>query len=155
MARQIFEFFKTCKGCNVTIPCGLIRGDKVVCPKCGTEVTKEQTLFNFNLSSIRYKLQAMTPRYWLANEPVNSIWDKKLNEWLDDPNATIERYDKYCAIVNKKVLVWIENYPYAYGNFYGYRGPLQGFDNKELPARSTRIRLYERMKTAPQFVETK
>lgn len=72
------------------------------------------------------------PSFWLQNTETDLVWDKKLNELLD--NEKIQDIS-YATVTIGKLEVWIGNYPYAYGSLYN-RNDLTG-----LPKRSTRERL--------------
>ena len=75
--------------------------------------------------------------------------DKKLNDLLDDPNTKIEHYHYgYNIIINDNILVWVDNYPYAYGNYYGTKESF-GIGSNGLPKRSTCVRLREIVNNLP------
>ena len=78
----------------------------------------------------------LNPRYWIKNEPVNKKWDKALRDMLENPIVT-ER-SKYTVKLNG-VTIWKGNYPYGYGNPYGYN---TNVDNLS-PSRRTCYKLHK------------
>lgn len=58
--------------------------------------------------------------FWIQNTTwSNRRWDKELNSILDkDPKIT--DYDGYCCKLGN-YQIWIENYPFAYGDRYDDR----------------------------------
>lgn len=143
MPKKIFETLKHCDICNTDTPVGLIQNDKVVCLICSTEL-KSKTMLSINLDFLRRKLQAMLPMYWFSNTHINPMWDKNINDYLDN-TETIFEVNRHTTLIDGKIEIWTSNYPYAYGSFYGYKGfhlP-KSLGHSGLPLRSTRIRLYE------------
>lgn len=148
MPKKILEFHTHCKGCDTKIPVALIRGDKLICPKCGTEV-KEGTQVDVHFDAIKYFILGMMPWHWLRNKSVSNGWDRQLNAYLDDPNTKIAHdHYGYTIIINDDILVWVGNYPYGYGNYYGTKKKY-GMGNDYLPKRSTCVRLKEIVDNLP------
>lgn len=148
MPKKILEFHTHCKGCDTKIPVALMRGDKLICPKCGAEV-KEGVNVDINFTLIKYFILGMMPWHWLRNHFTDNAWDKTLNDLLDDPNTKIRHYHYgYNVIINDDILVWVANYPYAYGDYYGTKKDC-GFGSNGLPKRSTCVRLKEIVDNLP------
>lgn len=82
------------------------------------------------LDFIRYLFR---PQFWVSNYPVNDTWDRILNELIDH-HSTVEIQGEYTLSLDG-VVVWISNYPYAFG--YNYKRPGQ------LPRRRTREKLMD------------
>ena len=57
----------------------------------------------------------LRPSFWLQNRPTCKIWDKKLNDLMDNAKEVKVR-DHTCHIDG--VGVWISNHPYASGSLY-------------------------------------
>lgn len=73
------------------------------------------------------------PSFWQQLYPTSDVWDEALNDALDKhPITDVGAHT--CRIGN--LIVWIANYPYAYGRL---RNPEIGV----LPRVKTRIRLRE------------
>lgn len=148
MTKKILEFRAHCRGCNRKIPVTLLRSDKLVCSHCNTEVT-EKTTVDVNLKSLKYFILGMMPNHWIRNYPTSSSWDKELNELLDDPNTKIEHYHHGFNIkINNDKLVWVGNYPFAYGSYYGTIKKF-GQGNECLPRRATCVKLKEIVNNIP------
>jgi len=86
----------------------------------------------------------VNPRWWVMNDYYNEIWDRELNNLLD--NYKLKDIDKYTATLNG-VEIWIGNYPYAYATVYT-NGHVYG-----RPSRSTIYRLRQRVKVDSMTVE--
>lgn len=71
------------------------------------------------------------PTYWVRNYRCSEEWDKELNSMLDKP--VFEYTGSHTIKLNGK-MVWISNYPYAYGSPYEWGVEV-------LPRRETVIRL--------------
>jgi len=82
-----------------------------------------------------YLQYIVNPGFWVSNYPTSDEWDTKLNEMLDNPK--FEDGGPYTVKLNGN-LVWVSNYPYAYGFLYK---PLGRRTERLLPSRKTRIRL--------------
>ena len=100
-----------------------------------------------NRSKLSYKLVFLNPGTWLRNQRTCKIWDKELNEMLDNPvftegydgsYLTKKSFDDYTITLNGTRL-WISNYPYCYG--YNYDN-----NNSKLPKRGTVKRLHNILK---------
>lgn len=63
---------------------------------------------------LRYLLYRCRLGTLVRNLPTSKEWSEKVNEQLHATGDTVEIIDAYTAIVGNLV-VWIENYPYAYG----------------------------------------
>jgi hypothetical protein len=59
----------------------------------------------------------INPVFWIQNEPTCWRYDHHLRQALNDPDCNIEIIDSYTAKING-VQVWINNYPYAFGNLW-------------------------------------
>ena len=57
-----------------------------------------------------YKL--LRPRHWIKRNTFNKDWDQFVLNAI--ASGQIQRFDEYHAKVDG-VLVWVKNYPYAYG----------------------------------------
>ncbi len=57
----------------------------------------------------------LRPRHWLRNYPTSAAWDSYVLRCIAD--GKIKRLDRYTADLDGKV-VWVENYPSAYGQRY-------------------------------------
>lgn len=68
-----------------------------------------------------YLFRITKPSFWIQNYPSNSVLDEWLNEQLDKQLPVI--VDKHHVKFGDK-LVWVENYPYAYGYVIGMAGIL-------------------------------
>ncbi len=86
----------------------------------------------------------VNPRWWVMNDYYNEIWDRELNNLLD--NYKLKDIDKYTATLNG-VEIWIGNYPYAYATVYT-NGHVYG-----RPSRLTIYRLRQRVKVDSMTVE--
>ncbi len=86
----------------------------------------------------------VNPRWWVMNDYYNEIWDRELNNLLD--NYKLKDIDKYTATLNG-VEIWIGNYPYAYASVYT-NGHVYG-----RPSRWTIYRLRQRVKVDSMTVE--
>lgn len=53
------------------------------------------------------------PGFWMQNDATNRVWDAALNEALDV--FGVSNVDRHTCQVGP-FQVWIENWPYAYGN---------------------------------------
>lgn len=54
------------------------------------------------------------PRFWTRNYEVCHIW----SDWLDnamDEKSIVERRSR-CLVKIKNQIIWVENWPYAYGS---------------------------------------
>ena len=74
----------------------------------------------------------LRPKLWLRNYPINEGWDDKLNQLMDD-GVGVRRLNDYAVVFDDGTVVWVGNFPYAYGANrlnYGY-----------LPSRKTVLRL--------------
>lgn len=75
------------------------------------------------------------PRFWLRVQRVSHEWSDELDRAMDrgDPITSCGRF--YCKV--GQIEVWIENWPYGYGNLFvsGLNGVLP------LPRRKTALRL--------------
>jgi hypothetical protein len=78
----------------------------------------------------KYFLHSMHPSAILRTSRTDKVWDKQVNELLDNPES-INRISEYSIIING-YHIWTSNYPYAYGNQSG---------RDKLPRRSTVARL--------------
>lgn len=79
----------------------------------------------------------LLPWYWISNCATCREWDKRLNKMLDNPE--FEYVSEHRIELNGQ-LIWISNYPYAYGERLikmQYLWNTTGL----LPSRKTRIRL--------------
>ena len=140
MPRKIFEFHKHCTQCKTKIPCGLIIGDKVVCPICKNEVN-ESTQVDVSLDRILYKIRVLLmPGIWMRVGEYSDAWDMQLTKWLDDPNTKYKIEDSYTCLINDNDHhVWISDWPYAYGGSYKFGS------ERKLPSRATAIRLHDKL----------
>ncbi len=72
-----------------------------------------------------------SPSFWIRNYSTNKILDESLSRGIDESGVhIIDRH--YCKI--GETVVWIANYPYAYGTVKGVGG---------MPSRSTVNKLRE------------
>jgi len=74
-----------------------------------------------------------------SNYPVDPFWDDVLSEALDR-HMPVMMSDLY-AMVGGHV-VWVGNYPYAYGNKY---------NTDALPRMATRRRLHQMLLSQPEY----
>lgn len=81
----------------------------------------------------------ITPSAWLQNYPTGWVWDRRLNELLDEHGVTDIR-DHTVKVGN--VTVWVSNWPYGYGD------PYQPAKGHFLPSYSTRLRLRREIEKA-------
>jgi|TARA_R100000084_G_scaffold108987_1_gene73382 hypothetical protein len=91
----------------------------------------------------------LLPYYWIQNKPTDWEWDEFLNTLMDN-----HKVDVLCGYRAKigGYTVWIENWPYSYGDFYGKEGKC----GNGLPSVKTRKRLRKMVKEAKksQFTQT-
>jgi len=76
----------------------------------------------------------MRPTFWLRIYPTNEGWDKKINQLIDS-RVGVKRFSRYQVIFDDGTVVWVSNFPYAYGS--------NGLNDGYLPSRKTVLRLSE------------
>ncbi len=81
----------------------------------------------------------LLPQFWIQNNPTSLMWDAALNDLLDKHEPILDARGFVCQI--GPAIVWIENWPYAYGRLYSP-------DMRMLPRVSTRFRLRREIETA-------
>jgi hypothetical protein len=86
------------------------------------------------------------PAYWINTGSVNRAWDKKVQKMLENPRF---EYMSRARIKLNGNLIWVENYPYRYGEKLIEQEWLWQETNA-LPSRKTRIRL---KKAVDKFLE--
>lgn len=61
--------------------------------------------------SLRHYLKALTPSYWMRNQPTSRPWDDELNRLMDagEPFTDI---GEFRAMIGRHE-VWTKNHPYA------------------------------------------
>lgn len=74
----------------------------------------------------------LTPSCWLRNYSTNKFLSVRINNAIDR-EADVILHDNYRVIMDG-MLIWIENYPYAFGQVSGQRG---------MPDRTTVFRLVD------------
>ena len=87
------------------------------------EKNKNMTKLEKQIRSLQFIFR---PRFWMMNDPFNQEWDDKLNQLMDKfepeygkPNSIDGHVHTVSFDGN---VVWIQNYPYAYGTPYGFWG---------------------------------
>lgn len=84
------------------------------------------------------------PKYWLMNNPYSKEWDTKLNELIDEFEPVIDRPNLIDGLVYIIYFgdygVWVQNYPYGYGNFYTHKNG-KVYPRGYRPSRKTIMRL--------------
>lgn len=76
-----------------------------------------------------------TPKCWIRLCATNKVLDSEINKALDNPK--FDDISSYTVNLNGMML-WIENYPYAFGSVYGN-------DSLGLPSRRTVFRLRDEL----------
>jgi hypothetical protein len=61
---------------------------------------------------ISWVFNILQPSCWVRNHPACKYWDAELNAQLDNPTFT--DFGKHTVKLNGS-LIWVANYPYAYG----------------------------------------
>ncbi len=83
----------------------------------------------------------LTPLCWSRNDPTDMVWDKELNNLMDNQTPTLGQVnpfdDEIYEIEFNSVEVWVANYPYAYGS----KALDTGGHETGLPTRTTAFRL--------------
>jgi len=78
------------------------------------------------------------PNYWMMNEPFNKDWDHKLNLLMDKFEPVFADVNPLDGLIHTVsfggIVVWIENYPYAYAT--------PDYYSRIRPSRLTIQRLY-------------
>jgi hypothetical protein len=81
----------------------------------------------------------INPSFWIMNYNYSKEWDVTLNFLLDNSELLFYDFDISCHVIEfkwkeKEILVWVKNYPYAYGV------PYQNLYNRR-PSRHTILKL--------------
>lgn len=77
-------------------------------------------------------VRILLPSFWIQNYKTNWHWDCVLLNKINSPETIYGIPDKYTVVINGK-LIWISNYPYAYGSAHHV--------SDDLPSPITRILL--------------
>ena len=84
-----------------------------------------------------YDFYKWLPQYWYQNYPTDWIYDRVLNELLDK-KPIITDMSEFTVTFNNITVIWIGNFPHAYGDLY-YSSNVG--EHGGLPSVSTRLRL--------------
>lgn len=79
------------------------------------------------------------PKYWFQNDPTDWAWDEALNALLDRHKV---QENSSSTVKVGKAIIWVGNYPYAYGNLY------EPTSVNVLPSVATRKRLRNAVRDA-------
>jgi hypothetical protein len=82
----------------------------------------------------------------LRNQPTDMDLDKKIVEYLNDPNITPVRIDEYLVKIGDLEL-WGENIPYGSFTYYPYGSYYDA--GKELPRRTTVLKILKALGEYP------
>jgi len=88
----------------------------------------------------------LRPKLWLRNYPVNEGWDDKLNQLMDN-GVGVKRLNHYEVVFDDGTVIWVSNFPYAYGS--------NGLNDGYLPSRKTALRLAKYLALNVRYKEVK
>lgn len=91
---------------------------------------------------LKHRVKCLIPTFWIMNHRYNKNIDLFVNHLID--NFEIISNDCYTCTFNDeyKTVLWIGNYPYAYGTIYSTKLKVAG---QGRPSRMTVQRLYDKV----------